>query len=104
MIAGQLRRALADGRGHLWAFAVLGLAACVAEPDGVAPREAQAAECADVVAEHVGAAPRMVAVAWAGDADGSGGYFEVSDGARMHTCHVDDSGRVSELKHPGAEG
>jgi hypothetical protein len=80
------------------------LAGCVAELEGAAPREAQAADCADVVAEHVGAAPRMVAVAWAGDADGSGGYFEVRDGVRMHTCHVDASGRVREIRHPGAEG
>ena len=93
-----------SGRGT-WVFGLAAgmLAACVAEPEGAAPREAQGSDCADVVAEHVGVAPRMVAVAWAGDEAG-GGYFEVSDGARMHTCHVDDSGRVSEIQHPGVEG
>ena len=84
-------------------------AGCAAQPTpdaGEAARAVQARACAAAVADHVGKAEEAVTATWNHVTPAGTTVFTVTDagesgGDRLHTCEVDDAGRVLAILHPG---
>jgi hypothetical protein len=83
------------------------LAGCAEGPAPDAGAGVAVAACAEAVAAHVGKDTSAVTATWSGVGPDGLGMVTVTDAAgagaeRLHTCTVDGSGRVREIRHPGA--